>query len=175
MSLGSSRVFQDFPKLKIIVSHGGGPVPYQVGRWRAERLHPVMAKNIPLAETFDASLRRLYYDSVIHAKDSLAMPIKLVGSDRVREDGGLVSFKLRVNEGPVSPSTPRLIQPPLELARKGTFLGSEVWSAQVPAEATARSAPSSIRRTIPFEDVDSAYRNPPSLATPSEEERRPRH
>ena len=83
LSLVNSRVFLDFPKLKIIVSHGGGSVPYQVGRWRAERLHPVMAKNIPLAESFDESLRRLYYDTVIHSKDSLALLIKLVGSDRV--------------------------------------------------------------------------------------------
>jgi predicted TIM-barrel fold metal-dependent hydrolase len=83
LSLVNSRVFIDFPKLKIIVSHGGGSVPYQVGRWRAERLHPVMAKNIPLNESFDQSLRRLYYDTVIHSKDSLAMLTKLVGSDRV--------------------------------------------------------------------------------------------
>lgn len=83
LSLVNSRVFLDFPKLKIIVSHGGGSVPYQVGRWRAERLHPVMAKNIPLQESFDESLKRLYYDTVIHSKDSIAMLIKLVGSDRV--------------------------------------------------------------------------------------------
>jgi predicted TIM-barrel fold metal-dependent hydrolase len=83
LSLLSSRVFLDFPKLKIIISHGGGSVPYQVGRWRAERLHPVMAKHIPLQESFDESLRRLYYDTVIHSKDSLALLIKLVGSDRV--------------------------------------------------------------------------------------------
>jgi hypothetical protein len=31
----------------------------------------------------DESLRRIYYDTVIHSKDSLAMLIKLVGSDRV--------------------------------------------------------------------------------------------
>ena len=83
LSLLNSRVFLDFPKLKIIVSHGGGSVPYQVGRWRAERLHPVMAKNLPLKESFDDSLKRLYYDTVIHSKDSIAMLVKLGGSDRV--------------------------------------------------------------------------------------------
>jgi OH-DDVA meta-cleavage compound hydrolase len=83
LSLLGSRVFLDFPKLKIIISHGGGSVPYQVGRWRAERLHPLMAKNVPLAESFDASLRRLYYDTVIHTRGSLALLIDLVGSDRV--------------------------------------------------------------------------------------------
>ena len=83
LSLLNSRVFLDFPKLKIIVAHGGGSVPYQVGRWRAERLHPVIAKNLPIQETFDEGLKRLYYDTVLHSKDSLAMLIKLVGSDRV--------------------------------------------------------------------------------------------
>ncbi len=83
LSLVNSRVFLDFPKLKIIVSHGGGSVPYQVGRWRAERLHPVMAKNLPLKESFDESIKRLWYDTVIHAKDSIAMLSKLVGSERV--------------------------------------------------------------------------------------------
>lgn len=83
LSLANSRVFLDFPKLKVIISHGGGSVPYQVGRWRAERLHPVIAKNIPLKESFDESLRRMYYDTVIHSKESLQMLIKLVGSDRV--------------------------------------------------------------------------------------------
>jgi predicted TIM-barrel fold metal-dependent hydrolase len=83
LSLLNSRVFLDFPKLKIIVSHGGGSVPYQVGRWRAERLHPVMAKNLPLKESFDDSLKRLYYDTVIHSKESIAMLVRLVGSDRV--------------------------------------------------------------------------------------------
>jgi 4-oxalmesaconate hydratase len=83
LSLVNSRAFLDFPKLKIIVSHGGGSVPYQVGRWRAERLHPVIAKDVVLKESFDESLKRLYYDTVIHAKDSIVMLAKLVGSDRV--------------------------------------------------------------------------------------------
>jgi len=83
LSLANSRVFLDFPKLKVIISHGGGAVPYQIGRWRAERLHPVMAKNFPLKESFDDSIKRIYYDTVIHSKDSIAMLVKLVGSDRV--------------------------------------------------------------------------------------------
>jgi predicted TIM-barrel fold metal-dependent hydrolase len=83
LSLLNSRVFLDFPELKVIVSHGGGSVPYQVGRWRAERLHPVIGKNLPLKESFDEGLRRLYYDTVLHSKEALAMLIRLVGSDRV--------------------------------------------------------------------------------------------
>src|SRR5699024_1235642 len=32
-SLVNSNVLKDFPDLKIIVSHGGGAIPYQVGRF----------------------------------------------------------------------------------------------------------------------------------------------
>ena len=42
-----------------------------------------MAKDVALKESFDESLRRLYYDTVIHSRDSLSLLIKLVGSDRV--------------------------------------------------------------------------------------------
>ncbi|WP_144156275.1 amidohydrolase family protein [Paraburkholderia sp. BCC1885] len=83
LSLVNSRVFLDFPALKIVVSHGGGSVPYQVGRWRAERLHPVMAKDIPLKESFDESLKRLYFDTVLHSKEALQLLINLVGPERV--------------------------------------------------------------------------------------------
>jgi predicted TIM-barrel fold metal-dependent hydrolase len=31
----NSTVFQDFPQLKIVVSHGGGAMPYQIGRFNA--------------------------------------------------------------------------------------------------------------------------------------------
>lgn len=83
LALANSRVFLDFPRLKVIVSHGGGAVPYQIGRWRAERLHPVMAKSFPLAESFDQSLKRMWFDTVLHSRDSIALLVKLVGSERV--------------------------------------------------------------------------------------------
>src|SRR3546814_8329152 len=35
MSLLQSDVFKDFPTLKIVISHGGGAIPYQIGRFRA--------------------------------------------------------------------------------------------------------------------------------------------
>ena len=38
VSLVNSRVFQDFPKLKIVCSHGGGAVPYHAGRFLAPTL-----------------------------------------------------------------------------------------------------------------------------------------
>lgn len=82
LSLLSSRVLLDFPDLKIIVGHGGGSVPYQMGRWEAERGLPAYSSNQELKETFTASLKRLYYDTCLHYKPSLELLFGLVGPDR---------------------------------------------------------------------------------------------
>jgi 4-oxalmesaconate hydratase len=75
-----SRVFQDFPTLKIIVGHGGGYVPYQVGRGRAFRLNEI-ARDAQL-ERFDVTLRRLWFDTVLYNSESLELLFKVVGVDR---------------------------------------------------------------------------------------------
>jgi len=75
-----SKVFQDFPALRIIVAHGGGSVPYQIGRWRAARFNQM--KGDPNLVDFDTALKQLYYDAVLYNKESLELLFKLVGTDR---------------------------------------------------------------------------------------------
>jgi len=75
-----SKVFKDFPDLRIIVAHGGGSVPYQIGRWRAARFNRM--KGDPNLENFDTSLKRLFYDAVLYNKESLSLLFELVGTDR---------------------------------------------------------------------------------------------
>jgi 4-oxalmesaconate hydratase len=75
-----SRVFSDFPSLRMFISHGGGSVPYQVGRWRAARYNQ-MARN-PDLESFDDSLRRLYYDTVLYNEESIDFLLRMIGTDR---------------------------------------------------------------------------------------------
>ena len=75
-----SRVFKEFPNLKIIVGHGGGYVPYQVGRGRAFRLNEMRRGD--QVETFDAHLRRLWFDTVLYNVESLELLFKVVGVDR---------------------------------------------------------------------------------------------
>lgn len=82
LSLLESRVFIDFPSLKILVSHGGGSVPYQVGRWQAARQHPKLGALSPLDERFEESLRRLHFDTVLHYPPALRLLVELVGADR---------------------------------------------------------------------------------------------
>jgi 4-oxalmesaconate hydratase len=78
LNLVDSPVFQEFPTLKLIISHGGGSVPYQIGRWRAGRFRKPNA-----TERFDESLRRLYFDTVLYNQESIELLLKIVGIDRV--------------------------------------------------------------------------------------------
>jgi len=74
------RVFRDFPKLRLIISHGGGSVPYQIGRWRAHRIRE--RQRDQSLESFDESLRRLYFDTVLYNRESLEFLFRMVGVDR---------------------------------------------------------------------------------------------
>jgi OH-DDVA meta-cleavage compound hydrolase len=72
--LVNSDVLKDFPTLKIIVSHGGGAMPYQLGRFQSGGLR----KGIDFLER----MRQLYYDTVLYSEEALRLLIKTVGADR---------------------------------------------------------------------------------------------
>lgn len=76
MQLLESRVFKDFPRLKLIISHGGGNVPYQAARYRALT---IMNK----WEPFEAFVKRLYFDTTVYSQDAMELLIKVVGVDNV--------------------------------------------------------------------------------------------
>ena len=73
-SLVSSKVFDDFPDLKIIVSHGGGAIPYQRGRFEPTALRQ--------GTTFRDMLRKLHYDTCLYSQDSIELLLRAVGVDR---------------------------------------------------------------------------------------------
>jgi OH-DDVA meta-cleavage compound hydrolase len=72
--LVNSDVFKDFPDLKVVVSHGGGAVPYQIGRFQSSGSR----KGIDFLDR----MRHLYYDTVLYSEESLRLLIKTVGADR---------------------------------------------------------------------------------------------
>lgn len=74
--LVNSDVFKDFPDLKIVISHGGGAIPYQLGRFESGSLRR------PAGQRFSDGMRKLYYDTVLYTKDALELLIKTVGADR---------------------------------------------------------------------------------------------
>lgn len=75
-SVLSSEVFKRFPNLKLIMPHGGGAIPYHMGRFRAWSLRKG-------EEFFDDQLRRLHFDTTTYDKDALELLFKVVGPDRV--------------------------------------------------------------------------------------------
>jgi predicted TIM-barrel fold metal-dependent hydrolase len=74
--LVNSTVFTDFPKLKIVVSHGGGAIPYQLGRFESSSMRN--PKGVP----FSQAMRNLYYDTVLYTEAALKLLIETLGVDR---------------------------------------------------------------------------------------------
>jgi 4-oxalmesaconate hydratase len=104
-SLLHSEVFDRYPRLKLIISHGGGSIPYQIGRWRShwfmeQAAHdPLIAQYFAELEkagwrgaalpkppanltTFDQQMRKLWFDTDVHSRTSIELLLKLAGTDR---------------------------------------------------------------------------------------------
>lgn len=80
-SLLFGGVLDRFPTLKLILAHGGGYFPYQVGRF--DRIYRnLKAPTVP-AEPPSAYLRRFFYDTILHHPAALRYLRDLVGSDRL--------------------------------------------------------------------------------------------
>jgi aminocarboxymuconate-semialdehyde decarboxylase len=76
-------VLERFPDLKVCLTHGGGFLPYQIGRQDrgfAARSDVTAKKLTSEPSTF---LRRFFYDTVVHDPDALKFLVERVGSDRV--------------------------------------------------------------------------------------------
>jgi OH-DDVA meta-cleavage compound hydrolase len=70
-------VFERFPDLRIICPHGGGSVPYQLGRWRVRTL------NANGSDFQEALRRNVYFDTTIYSEAALRLLVEEVGADRV--------------------------------------------------------------------------------------------
>jgi predicted TIM-barrel fold metal-dependent hydrolase len=91
ISMVASQTFKAFPNLKIIVSHGGGAVPYQVGRYRA-----FFGRHLEGSGGFDVELKKFYFDTVLYNAESIDFLASMVGSDRCMfgtENPGTGSYK----------------------------------------------------------------------------------
>ena len=75
-------VLERHPDLKICLSHGGGFMPYQAGRFRhGYDVRPEAKVN--LAQSPEASIGRLFYDTILHSKPTLEFLVSSAGADRV--------------------------------------------------------------------------------------------
>jgi len=81
-SLFFGGVMDRYPKLKIMLAHGGGFTPYQAARWE----HGWKVRNEPKKniKTQPKSIaKRFFYDTILHSDRTLEAMIGLVGSGQV--------------------------------------------------------------------------------------------
>jgi 4-oxalmesaconate hydratase len=77
ISLLGARTFDQYPNLKIVVAHGGGAIPYQMGRFRSWTVRKGDK------ETFDEQLKKLYFDTCNYSKEAIELLLKVAGTDNV--------------------------------------------------------------------------------------------
>lgn len=78
-----SGVLERFPDLVVCLVHGGGFLPYQLGRFDKgyEAVPEETTSRISSAPSEFA--RRLYYDSLVHSPTALEFLVRTVGADHV--------------------------------------------------------------------------------------------
>jgi aminocarboxymuconate-semialdehyde decarboxylase len=77
-----SGVLEELSDLKVLLAHGGGFTPYQIGR--LVHGHKVRAETRALTQTSPRDLlRRFYFDSLVFEPQALRYLIDLVGADRI--------------------------------------------------------------------------------------------
>jgi aminocarboxymuconate-semialdehyde decarboxylase len=76
-------VLERFPDLKVCLTHGGGFLPYQIGR--QDRAFAAVPEKAAVSLTAPPStfLRRFLYDTIVHSPEALRFLVERVGWDRV--------------------------------------------------------------------------------------------
>jgi aminocarboxymuconate-semialdehyde decarboxylase len=77
-----SGVFERFPRLKIVLAHGGGFLPYQLGRLdHGYKVRAELNSRLPKAPT--EYLGNIFCDSLVHNDRALRFLIDRIGADHV--------------------------------------------------------------------------------------------
>jgi aminocarboxymuconate-semialdehyde decarboxylase len=77
-----SGVMRDFPDLKICLAHGGGFLPYQIGRLdRGYAAHPACSRVLDRAPS--EFLQSFYFDTLTQDTRALAFLVEMVGPERL--------------------------------------------------------------------------------------------
>ena len=77
-----SGALDELPELKILLAHGGGFLPYQIGRFEhGSKVRPdtsAVTRSSPIE-----MLRRFYFDALTHSPEAIRHLINVVGSEHV--------------------------------------------------------------------------------------------
>ncbi|MFN7086859.1 MAG: amidohydrolase family protein [Burkholderiales bacterium] len=77
-----SGVLDELPELKILLAHGGGFLPYQIGRF--QHGHAVRPDTAAVTASRPLDMfRRFYFDALTHSPQAIRYLIDTVGSERV--------------------------------------------------------------------------------------------
>ena len=76
-------VFDRFPRLRVLLVHGGGCVPYQFGRIDRGRVAVPQFARGPIKHSLDHYADNLYYDTVLHDDSALEFLIRRMSADHV--------------------------------------------------------------------------------------------
>jgi aminocarboxymuconate-semialdehyde decarboxylase len=75
-------IFEKYRHLRLCLAHGGGLLPYNIGRLdHAYSQRAALKANIPHPPS--SYLRQMFFDSVVHSVPALQLLIQTVGADRV--------------------------------------------------------------------------------------------
>lgn len=77
ISLTESTVFEDFPSLKLIVPHGGGAIPYQMGRFSSWSIRRKSR------DIFEERLSKIWFDTALYTEEALSLLFTVMGTDKV--------------------------------------------------------------------------------------------
>ena len=75
-------VIERYPRIKFLMVHGGGFVPYHAGRFR-HGWHVRSEPRATLAAPPDDSLNRLFFDTIVHDQPALQFLVSRAGASRV--------------------------------------------------------------------------------------------
>jgi 4-oxalmesaconate hydratase len=77
MQFITSDIFKDFPKLRFIIPHGGGAVPYHWGRYRG------LAQDMKKPLLRDHLLNNVYFDTCVYHKPGIELLLKVIPADNI--------------------------------------------------------------------------------------------
>ena len=78
-----SGVFERYPELVLCMVHGGGYMPYQIGRWdKGYKMVPHLV-GANLSKPPLEYVRKLYFDSLVHIPETMSYLLELVGPTQV--------------------------------------------------------------------------------------------
>jgi len=77
MQLVSGDLFRDFPKLRLIIPHGGGAVPYHWGRYRG------LAQDMKRPPLKEYLLKNVFFDTCVYHQPGIDLLLKVIPAENI--------------------------------------------------------------------------------------------